>query len=103
MDIRIPSHHIANEKEPLSNNLIRKCRAVAAAGSSRRLPRKTVGFLPGQQIFIVPDLLIKCEVQMRELGVGYIPRHLIIKETEDGLSSSIQPTLPGTFDIKVKL
>jgi len=91
-----PHHPLANEKEPLSNNLIRKYRAVAAADSSRRLPRRTVGLLPGQQILTVPDLSIKCEAQRRGLGVGYIPRHLInesirtgsliIKETEDGLS-----------------
>ncbi|MEA1890572.1 MAG: LysR family transcriptional regulator [Pseudomonadota bacterium] len=89
-----PHHPLAGEQEPLSNALIRKYRAVAAADSSRSLPPRTFGLLPGQNVLTVPDLEIKREVQKRGLGVGHLPRHmiatdlaagdLIIKETEDG-------------------
>ncbi|HEB98683.1 MAG TPA: LysR family transcriptional regulator [Thiotrichales bacterium] len=91
-----PYHPLAGETEPLPNDLIRKHRAVAAADSSRGLPPRTVGLLPGQNVLTVPDLQTKREAQRRGLGVGYLPRHmieedlaegrLVIKATEDGTS-----------------
>jgi len=92
-----PDHPLADEPEPLTNDLIRQHRAVAAADSSRGLPPRTVGLLPGQPVFTVPDLIMKREAQKRGLGVGYLPVHLIaaelaagelvIKATEDGRST----------------
>ncbi|MFK5892066.1 MAG: LysR family transcriptional regulator [Pseudomonadota bacterium] len=92
-----PHHPLAKIQQPIKHNLIQKYRAVAAADSSRGLPPRTIGLLPGQQILTVPNMEIKREAQKRGLGVGYMPRHLIneelraghliIKETEDGLSS----------------
>jgi DNA-binding transcriptional LysR family regulator len=92
-----PHHPLAGEPEPLTNDLIRGYRAVAAADSSRGLPPRTVGLLPGQSVLTVPDLHIKREAQKRGLGVGYLPRHLIAddlaagdlipKITEDGAST----------------
>lgn len=92
-----PHHPLAVEAEPLSLDLIRRHRAVAAADSSRGLPPRTVGLLPGQNVFTVPDLEVKRLAQKRGLGVGYLPRHLIVgdiaaghlivKATEDGISS----------------
>ncbi len=92
-----PGHPLASEPEPLSPDLIRRYRAVAAADSSRGLPPRTVGLLPGQSVLTVPDLHIKREAQKRRLGIGYLPRHLIeadigagdllVKETEEGVSS----------------
>ena len=91
-----PNHPLAGATEPLSNDLIRSYRAVAAADSSRDLPPRTVGLLPGQSVLTVPDLEIKRLAQKRGLGVGYLPRHmiagdiatgkLIVKATEDGIS-----------------
>lgn len=92
-----PHHPLAEETEPLSNDLIRRYRVVAAADSSRGLPPRTVGLLPGQNVLTVPDLEVKREAQIKGLGVGYLPRHmivndlmddhLIIKATEDGGST----------------
>ncbi len=89
-----PHHPLAEAAEPLPNDLIRRYRAVAAADSSRALPPRTVGLLPGQEVFTVPDLRLKRAAQKRGLGVGYLPLHmiaqdiaagdLIIKTTEDG-------------------
>ena len=94
----VAAHHpLAKEAELLSNNVIRKYRAVAAADSSRGLAPRTVSLLPGQQVFTVADLQQKREAQKLGLGVGHLPRHLIkadiaagdllIKETEDGTST----------------
>jgi len=92
-----PHHPLSGELEPLPTDLIRRHRAVAAADSSRGLPPRTFGLLPGQKVLTVPDLNMKQEAQKRGLGVGRLPRHmieediarghLIVKETEDGTSS----------------
>jgi len=92
-----PQHPLASEVEPLSNDLIRHHRAVAAADSSRRLAPRTVGLLPGQNVLTVPDMEMKRLAQVNGLGVGYMPRHLIeddisesrliVKATEDSLST----------------
>jgi len=92
-----PHHPLAREVEPLSNEEIRRHRAVVAADSSRRLPPRTMGLLPGQRTLTVPDLHIKLEAQKRGLGVGYLPLHMIaediasgelmVKVTEDGLDT----------------
>lgn len=89
-----PHHPLAEQAEPLTNDLIRKYRAVAAADSSRNLAPRTVALLPGQQVLTVADLHQKCDAQKRGLGVGHLPRHLIeddisaghllVKKTEDG-------------------
>ncbi len=92
-----PGHPLANAPEPLTNDLIRQHRAVAAADSSRGPPPRTVGLLPGQPVLTLPDLSMKREAQRRGMGVGYLPRHLIAsdlaagdliaKATEDGAST----------------
>jgi len=89
-----PKHLLADEKIPLSYDLIRSHRAVAAADSSRGMQPRTVGLLPGQRVLTVPDQQIKYEAIKRGQGVGYLPMHmiredlaagtLIVKETEDG-------------------
>ena len=95
MVFAVSAHHpLAQEDEPLSNELIRQYRIVAAADSSRELPPRTVGLLTGQSVLTVPDLDIKRQAQKRGLGVGYLPRHMIskdiaageiiVKTTEDG-------------------
>lgn len=92
-----PHHPLAKEKEPLTNDIIRKYRAVAAADSSRGLAPRTVALLPGQQVLTVADLYQKADAQKRGLGIGHLPRHLIeadiatgdllVKATEDGAST----------------
>jgi DNA-binding transcriptional LysR family regulator len=81
-------------------DLIRQHRAVAAADSSRGLPPRTVGLLPGQPVLTVPDLQTKREAHIRGLGVGYLPMHmieadiaagrLVVRDTEDGRGSHPQ-------------
>jgi len=79
-----PDHPLAKASEPLSDNVIRQYRAVAAADSSRGLPPWTVGLLPGQNTLTVPDLAIKREAQKIALGVGHLPIHMIQRELATG-------------------
>lgn len=94
-----PHHPLAKETKPLTSNQIRRYRAVAVADSSRGLPRRTFGILPGQQVLTVPDLSVKKEAQKRGLGVGYMAKHLVkgdiaaghllVKETEEAMRNHI--------------
>lgn len=79
-----PHHPLAQQNEPLTNNMIRHYRAVAAADSSRSLPSLTFGLLAGQKVLTVPDLEKKRLAQIRGLGVGHLPRHLILDDIESG-------------------
>jgi len=93
-----PHHPLASNDGPLLQNEIRNYRAVAAADSSRSLPSLSFGLLSGQNVLTVPNMQVKRQVQIKGLGVGYLPLHLIrediaqgrlvIKETEDGMSST---------------
>ncbi len=79
-----PHHPLASAPEPLSAEAIRPHRAVAAADSSRGLPPRTVGLLPGQRVLTVPGLEAKLRAQRRGLGVGYLPRHLVAPDLASG-------------------
>ncbi|MDM8565370.1 LysR substrate-binding domain-containing protein [Candidatus Halobeggiatoa sp. HSG11] len=81
----VAKHHpLATVSEPLSNSVIRKYRAVVAADSSRNLPALSYGLLPGQPIFTVPNILMKIEAQRMGLGVGHLPKHMIINDIANG-------------------
>ncbi|HIC40615.1 MAG TPA: LysR family transcriptional regulator [Piscirickettsiaceae bacterium] len=79
-----PNHPLAKVAEPLTNTLIRKYRAIVAADSSRQLSPRTVGLLPGQPSLTVSNIKIKLEAQKKGLGIGYLPRHMITKDLEQG-------------------
>ncbi|MDT8282963.1 MAG: LysR family transcriptional regulator [Gammaproteobacteria bacterium] len=79
-----PDHPLAELPEPLSSNMIRRHRAVAAADTSRGLPPRTVGLLPGQTVLTVPDMVVKRQAHIKGLGVGYMPKHLIIDDIDSG-------------------
>ena len=68
-----PHHPLATAAEPLSDDLIRRHRAVAVADSIQRGDDLTIGLLPGQDVFTVPSLSAKLEAQIRGLGAGFLP------------------------------
>lgn len=71
-----PHHPLAHAAEPLSDELIRQHRAVAAADSIRRGDGLSIGLLSGQDVFTVPDMPAKLDAQIRGLGVGFLPHCL---------------------------
>ncbi|MBK7354543.1 LysR substrate-binding domain-containing protein [Propionivibrio sp.] len=68
-----PHHPLAAAAEPLSDDLIRRYRAVAVADSIQRGDDLTIGLLPGQDVFTVPSLSAKLEAQIRGMGAGFLP------------------------------
>lgn len=87
-----PHHPLATAKEPLSDELIRQHRLVAAADSVQRGTGVSVGLISGQDIFTVSTMQNKLEAQLRGLGCGFLPEglaqpfietgHLVVKRVE---------------------
>ena len=68
-----PHHPLAHAPEPLSDEIIRKHRAVAVADSVQHGGGLTIGLLPGQDVFTVTGMPAKLDAQIRGLGAGYLP------------------------------
>lgn len=68
-----PHHPLAKMREPLSDEIIRKHRAVAIADSIQRGGGLTFGLLPGQDVFTVATMPAKLEAQVRGMGTGFLP------------------------------
>lgn len=79
-----PHHPLAKAAEPLSDELIRQHRIVAAADSVPRGGGITVGLLGGQDVFTVDSLPSKLEAQLRGLGCGFLPEGLALPYIESG-------------------
>lgn len=79
-----PHHPLAKAAEPLSDDVIRQHRIVAAADSVQRGSGITVGLLGGQEIFTVTTMHDKLEAQLRGLGCGFLPAGLAQPFIETG-------------------
>ncbi|WP_333687534.1 LysR substrate-binding domain-containing protein [Methylococcus capsulatus] len=79
-----PGHPLAGLAEPLQRADIQHHRAVVASDSSRNLPPRTSGLLSGQDTLAVPDTEAKLEAHRRGLGVGYLPRQLVLQDLARG-------------------
>ncbi len=79
-----PHHPLAKADEPLSDQVIRQHRIVAAADSVQRGSGLTVGLLGGQDVFTVTTMPAKLEAQLRGLGCGSLPEGLARPYIETG-------------------
>lgn len=79
-----PFHPLAEAEEPIPSRLLGRYRAVVAADSARRLPPRTMGLQPNQDMLVVPTLAAKCEAQVLGLGVGFLPEWLARSEVAAG-------------------
>jgi DNA-binding transcriptional LysR family regulator len=71
-----PHHPLAQAAEPLSDELIRQHRLVAAADSVQRGTGVSVGVISGQDVFTVSTMQSKLDAQLRGLGCGFLPEGL---------------------------
>lgn len=79
-----PHHPLAQAKEPLSDELIRQHRLVAAADSVQRGTGVSVGVISGQDVFTVSTMQSKLDAQLRGLGCGFLPEGLAQPYIETG-------------------
>ena len=77
-----PHHPLAKLPNPLKNTQIIKHRAVVAADSTRKLTKRSIGILSGQETLTVSSMQAKIQAQIMGLGVGYLPLNLIHKEIQ---------------------
>ena len=68
-----PHHPLAQQLEPLSDQLIRQHRAVAIADSVQHGTRLSIGLLAGQDVFTVANMATKLDAQIKGLGAGFLP------------------------------
>jgi DNA-binding transcriptional LysR family regulator len=79
-----PHHPLANVDEPLSDDIIRQYRVVAAADSVQRGSGVSVGLILGQDVFTVSTMQSKLDAQLRGLGCGFLPEGLAQPYLETG-------------------
>ena len=68
-----PHHALASAAEPLTDEMLQRHRAVAAADSVPRGSGLTFGLMAGQDVLTVPTMHAKLEAQLRGLGGGFVP------------------------------
>src|SRR6478609_4642078 len=68
-----PHHPLAAASEPLTDEILNRHRAVAAADSAQRGTGISFGLLAGQDVLTVPTMHAKVEAQLRGLGGGFVP------------------------------
>lgn len=79
-----PHHPLARAKEPLSDEVLQRHRAVAVADSVSRGNGLTFGLLAGQDVLTVPTMLAKLDAQLRGLGAGFLPEPLARAYVDSG-------------------
>jgi len=67
-----PHHPLARAPEPLSDEVIRRHRAVAVADSVKHGGGISFGLLAGQDVFTVTTMPAKLDAQLRGMGAGFL-------------------------------
>jgi len=82
----VASHHpLAEHHNSINDETLRNHRAVAAADSSRVLQPRSFGLIHDQPVLTVPDQHTKYQAIKRGLGVGHLPKHMIIEDLASGI------------------
>ena len=79
-----PHHPLAAGDDTLSDDALRRHRAVAVADSVQRGSGLTVSLLGGQEVFTVPTMQAKLDAQLRGLGCGFLPEPMARPYVETG-------------------
>jgi molybdate transport repressor ModE-like protein len=79
-----PHHPVAKLREPVSDEVLQKHRAIAVADSVQHGTGVTFSLLPGQDVLTVPTMRAKIDAQLRGLGGGFVPESLARPHIERG-------------------
>ena len=79
-----PHHPLAQVDGPLSDDVLRQHRAVAAADSTRSGSGMTVNLVGGQDVLTVPSMQAKLLAQLHGLGGGFLPEPMARPHIEAG-------------------
>ncbi|RUO44128.1 LysR family transcriptional regulator [Aliidiomarina taiwanensis] len=87
-------HPLTHAPQPLTPDVIQGYPTVVVADSSQRLPRRSSGLLDGRSRITVPTIDYKVDVQIKGLGVGFLPRHRIQQELTEGCLVALELESP---------
>jgi molybdate transport repressor ModE-like protein len=79
-----PHHPLAKAREPISDDVLQKHRAIAVADSVQHGPAATYGLLAGQDVLTVATMRAKLDAQLRGLGGGFVPEPMAKPYIEQG-------------------
>ena len=78
------THPLTEIVQPLTKANIQKFRAVVVRDSSQQLPTLTRRVFDKQAVLRVATMQQKIDAQIKGLGVGFLPRHRIQKQLDNG-------------------
>lgn len=78
------THPLIKINQPLTKADIQKFRAVVVRDSSQQLPTLTRRVFDKQAVLRVATMQHKIDAQIKGLGVGFLPRHRIQKQLDNG-------------------
>ena len=89
-----PTHPLALLDDKIAAQHLRQYPAIVVADSSKILPARNSGLFEARQVVRVDSMQSKIEAQCLGLGVGYLPRHRIQEELNNGRLVVRQCELP---------
>ncbi|EGM71346.1 LysR substrate-binding domain-containing protein [Shewanella sp. HN-41] len=79
-----PSHPLAQYGAPIPTEALLQFPSIVVADSSMALAQRSSGLFDSRQVIRVPNMQTKIKAQQLGLGVGYIPKHLILDALASG-------------------
>ncbi len=79
-----PHHPLADELQPISDDVLRQHRLIAVADSSRSGHGLTLGVLNGQDVLTVDTMQAKLQAQLRGIGGGSLPDNMTLPYLRSG-------------------
>ncbi len=79
-----PHHRLADELQPISDEVLRQHRIIAVADSSRSGNGQTIGVLNGQDVLTVDTMQAKLQAQLRGIGGGFLPDNMTMPYLRSG-------------------
>lgn len=79
-----PAHPLAQHAGPIPTEALLQFPSIVVADSSTALAQRSSGLFDSRQVIRVPNMHTKIKAQQLGLGVGYIPKHLILDALATG-------------------
>ena len=89
-----PAHPLAQHRDPIPTEALLQFPSIVVADSSTALAQRSSGLFDSRQVIRVPNMQTKIKAQQLGLGVGYIPKHLILDALATGALVACQVEIP---------
>ncbi|MDA7746429.1 LysR family transcriptional regulator [Psychromonas sp.] len=89
-------HPLCKIQQPITASMLKQYPSIVVADSSREIMPRSAGILDGQSRITVPNMEQKIEMQLRGVGVGYLPVHRIQNALKTGQLVPLPLVTPET-------